>query len=68
MATTVRHDPFARGEYRRECAGAGTCAWCGQARKRVYTYTWEEDSSSRRARYTDRRQFCNLECFDSYHG
>ena len=74
MATThVARDPFARGEYRRESTagdlgwlGKVTCAWCGQHRRTLYTYTWEPDDRPDRNQSSD-RYFCNLGCFRSYH-
>lgn len=62
---SVKRDPFARGEYIRTCRGAGTCQWCGQQRKRVYSYHWE-DNSARARLNPDGKTFCNFGCFQSY--
>ena len=66
--TIVARDPFARAGLRRTCEGAGTCAWCGQERARVYRYQIEDDSG--RAPVLGQpapdRVFCNLDCFRSY--
>jgi hypothetical protein len=70
MPMSVGRDPFARGEYRRECQGPGTCAWCGDKRRRVFTYVWINDDSHRPsifAEYQRRHAFCNFACFLSYH-
>lgn len=37
--------------------GAGTCAWCGQGRRRLYEYGGDH-----------RHGFCDLSCFGSYAG
>jgi len=65
MATTVARDPFARGAYERQSAGRGTCRWCGQERRVVFTYTWRSDDGSC-ASFLNERTYCNLECFRSY--
>lgn len=67
--TYVARDPFARGEYRRESAGPGSCSWCGQQRRVLYTYEWESDSGNigRRSGGPARGKFCGLPCFRSYH-
>jgi hypothetical protein len=69
MTTTVRRDPFARGEYRRESIGHGECTWCG-TEKRVFTYEWEADASCFRHPPFGRtpKGFCDLGCFDAYNG
>lgn len=66
MAKYVRRDPFARGEYRRDCWPNGPCKWCGQQRKRVYSYTWIEDDKPRTQLSSE--TFCDLNCFDAYKG
>lgn len=72
MPHSVRHDPFARGAFKRTCRGPGDCAWCGQKRKRVFTYVWVSDAAldgqpSIFARHQANRVFCNFDCFHSYH-
>lgn len=69
MAISVRRDPFARGEYHRICVGAGTCDWCGQERKRLFTYAWTSDSAMvyQHTRRGDGHAFCNVQCFLDYH-
>lgn len=63
--TYVARDPFARGELRRESAGPGSCSWCGQQRRVLYTYEWESDDGRRFG--PARGKFCGLPCFRSYH-
>lgn len=63
--THVARDPFARGEYRRESAGPGSCSWCGQNRRVLYTYEWESDGGRRFG--AARGKFCGLPCFREYH-
>jgi hypothetical protein len=65
--SSVARNCFARGEYNRHSAGPGQCHWCGQDRKRLYTYVWDKDASSRRPDHSRSRPFCNLSCFRSYH-
>ena len=71
MSTTVSRNPFARGEYVRECH-ANTdghrreCLWCGQSPQRLYSYTWADDGKS--DTWRSRELFCNMGCFHSYHG
>lgn len=67
----VARDPFARGEYARFAfSGERTCAWCGQKRKTLYVYIWQQDSLlgrvPRRSDACYAPQFCNLACFHSY--
>jgi hypothetical protein len=66
MSTTIAHDPFARGAYRRftraNTARHHTCCGCGQAPRRLYSYAWEYDDCPRQQ--TDPgRYFCTLECY-----
>jgi hypothetical protein len=66
----VKHDAFARGGYDRRSQGKGKCCWCGQERRVMFTFVWEPDDNTRG---TDRghraaKQFCNFQCFESYHG
>jgi hypothetical protein len=63
----VKRDSFARGYYERESHGKGTCEWCGQERRVVFSYTWQEDSVHRRNKpsYLE-RTFCNFNCFSIY--
>jgi hypothetical protein len=66
----VRRDPFARGAFRRECKPDGECRWCGQHRRRLFTYVWVNDDSTRSSIFHQlqaRNAFCNFECFDSSH-
>jgi hypothetical protein len=72
MPHSVRHDPFARGAFKRTCRGPGECTWCGQKRKRVFTYVWVSDGSlsgqpSIFARHQANHVFCDFQCFKSYH-
>ena len=68
MTTYVRRDPFARGELRRDChAEAGQrCRWCGQRRRRLYSYTWESDARALCPFELSDKRFCNLGCADAY--
>lgn len=71
MAAHIKHDPFARGSFERECVTANnqTCDWCGQYCKRLFTYVWISDASSRpnifHKSQKDHR-FCNFQCFTSF--
>jgi hypothetical protein len=72
MAHSVHHDPFARGAFKRTSLGSGECAWCGQKRKRVFTYAWVSDGAldgqpSVFVRYQATHVFCNFACFEPYH-
>jgi hypothetical protein len=72
MPHSVRRDPFARGAFERASHGPGECAWCGQKRKRVFTYVWLSDGAlGGKPSIFHRRQadhaFCNFACFESYH-
>jgi hypothetical protein len=72
MPHCVRHDPFARGGFKRKCRGPGDCAWCGQKRKRVFTYVWVSDGAldgqpNIFIRHQANHAFCNFSCFESYH-
>jgi hypothetical protein len=72
MAQTVRRDPFARGAFRRECKPDGECHWCGQHRRRLFTYIWVRDDSlcgrpGNSHQHQARNAFCNFECFESSH-
>lgn len=69
--TQVQHDPFARGAYNRTCHGPGECKWCGQERRRLFSYVWISDAQDRAnifAAQTGKRRFCNFDCFKSYFG
>lgn len=63
----VARDPYARGEYHRRAEGPGQCDWCGQVRKRLYSYTWEGDDNPGRGR-RDSHRFCNRACHEQYYG
>ena len=74
MATHVARDPFARGAYHRERHELGKaslpfhCAWCGQVRKYLYSFTWESDGQGcAKSKYAGHARFCNLGCFRCYH-
>ena len=72
MPHCVRHDPFARGGFKRTCRGPGDCAWCGQKRGRVFTYVWVSDGAldgkpSIFVSHQATHAFCNFQCFNSYH-
>ena len=65
-AVYVGRDPFARGSFRRVSRGAGTCDWCGQRRRRVYSYTWHPDGTY--LRYGENKEaFCNMDCMKAYY-
>lgn len=70
MSTFVVRNPFARGEYPRECRPNADqhleCQWCGQSPGRLYTYVWQTDSVCRKTP-PSRMLFCNLQCFRDYH-
>ena len=72
MSTTVEHDPYARGAYRRFCLPNPTsypCAWCGQQPKRLYAYVWEPDDRTRETCQCEAdKYFCNTACRRSYYG
>ena len=72
MAHSVGRDPFARGEYERRCIAQFRfkCAWCGQHRKRLYTYVWVPDDKAHHntdSAHCNAKPFCNFECFQSYY-
>lgn len=72
MATTVARDSFARGEYKRFCGPDRTlltdhrCDWCGQIRKRLFSYVWWSDDK-REPMDDNGTWFCNLDCHRCYH-
>lgn len=74
MTTTVRRDPFARQELERFAEprlgpygmGYGSCSWCGQKPRTLYRYECVSDGGRRAGKA--RGAFCNLGCFDAYHG
>jgi hypothetical protein len=69
MAHDVGRDPFARGAFRRECQPAGKCAWCGQHRRRLYSYVWisgDCQSPPIFVRHLAKRHFCSFRCFEYY--
>jgi hypothetical protein len=71
MSVSVRHDAFARGAFERECVGPGECHWCGDTRKRLFTYVWISDGSLSREpsifnRHQSNHSFCNFQCFASF--
>jgi hypothetical protein len=79
MATTVRRDPFVRGEYKRFVQGNRSwiygqcdrlhlnwgCDWCGQKPARLYSYVWWADDKPEPMDDSG-RWFCNLSCFETY--
>ncbi len=66
MATTVRRDCFARGEYKRfSKAGSDTCLWCGTSPRLLYAYVWWRDAKAE-PRDDNGKWFCNLQCFEAY--
>jgi hypothetical protein len=69
MAHTMRRDLFARGEYERVCHGPVRCAWCGQTRRRVFTYVWARYDRTQFAAVEHRRAktFGAFDCFTVYH-
>ena len=68
----VARDPFARGEYERECHSNSDqsldCQWCGQRPKRLYTYLWVNDGlgTCGGVRRQNEQLFCSLSCFRSH--
>jgi hypothetical protein len=70
----VARDPFARGEYARfSFARKGqTCAWCGDVRRVLFVYLWQDDSIRarvpRRSDAEREHRFCNIGCHRNYHG
>ena len=74
MATSVKRDPFARGEFRRECKGNADghaeCAWCGGKPRRLYRYTWIPDGVRYALGYGARKTkwFCNFSCYRAWTG
>ncbi len=69
MPIAVGRNPFARGEYERTCHGQGECDWCGQTRRRVFSYLWVSDgsNSSHAMDHVRNKLFCNFECFTSFY-
>lgn len=74
-ALTVRRDPFARQELKRQCVtnhqgpesiSRVLCSWCGQSPKRLYRYGVESDGGTFYG--WQKGHFCNIGCRDSYHG
>jgi len=69
LATYIQHDGFARQSLKRETlansGGSQSCSWCGQHPKRLYRYGTEEDDG--RFNGYAKGQFCNVDCFESYH-
>ena len=70
MSLSVQRDPFARGEYRRECftntTGHTSCKWCGQKPKRLYSYTWVY-ASFREQAWRSEALFCTFQCYHGYY-
>jgi hypothetical protein len=72
--TIVRHDPFTRGGFQRECVPnpipRKTCGWCVNTPRRLYRYVWVSDDTNEPSIF-DRHQaehgFCNFGCFSSYY-
>jgi hypothetical protein len=69
MTHTMRHDPFARGEYERVCHGPGQCAWCGQTRPPVFTFVWVRDDRPQPTKNEHRgtKNLFAFDCFTAYH-
>jgi hypothetical protein len=69
MAHTMRHDPFARGEYERVCHAPGQCGRCGQTRPRFFTLVWVRDDRPQPTKDEHRgtKNFCAFYCFTAYH-
>lgn len=70
--THVGRDPFARGDYRRESFAGDdrkACGWCGQKKKTMFHYEWKKDSpfSHPTGPNWASEQFCNLDCFRTFH-
>ena len=65
----VRRDPFARGDYRRTTHVDGKpCGWCGQCKRRMYSYEWESDDRPNPLRGScNPKVFCDFDCFVAYH-
>ncbi len=69
----VKRDPFARTELKRQCiiptpqfTDLHRCKWCGQQPYRLYQYGTESDGGTFYG--WAEGMFCNLECFEAYHG
>ena len=63
------HDPFARGKWHREnhVGKYLSCDWCGNKKKTLYSYTWEDDARGCPIpHFQSTKVFCNVECFRSY--
>jgi hypothetical protein len=59
----VARDPFARHElHRRTYSGDDKmkCEWCGNIKKRMYTYECETDAGTKCG---ESDQFCDLNCY-----
>jgi len=71
MATHIKRDCFARGSLHVEIV-KGECQWCGQSKKRMRTYAWENDSNScppQKSPFSaigTGKVFCDFSCFQSY--
>lgn len=66
----MQRNPFARGEYVRMAFSHShcLCAWCGQAKPRLYAYAWSpDDRPISKSNVPTRRKFCNFNCFKSYY-
>lgn len=65
----LRHDGLARVTlYRRKLHGARFhCSWCGTYRNHMFQYTWQSDADNGPVWFNDKHQFCNQECWRSYH-
>ena len=66
---TVSRDPFARALLDRRCEGPGECAWCGQSRSTLFTYTVTTDGGLcplLGQPHGAGRLFCNLDCYRAF--
>lgn len=67
VGTTCQRDSFARGELVRfSSGGSGDCAWCGQTRKKVFSYVWWNDGRARPNRGHADHWFCGLDCMKAF--
>ena len=68
MAHYVKRDPFARQELKRETHTDGrSCAWCGQRKRRMYTYETVTDGGTHCGLADPEKVFCDLGCFETYY-
>lgn len=69
MSLAVQRNPFARASLRRftHVGIHYKCRWCGQHKKRLYSYAVERDDNTRKV-ISDGIMFCDLQCYHSYYG